>query len=58
MTVGKIIELVVGKAGVLNGFQGYGTAFGEAFGNADKVCNHRHPATTMIMLIVSASQGG
>lgn len=37
MTVGKIIELVVGKAGVLNGHQGYGTAFGEDFGNADKV---------------------
>lgn len=41
MTVGKIIELVVGKAGVLNGFQGYGTAFGEAFGNADKVPVYR-----------------
>mmetsp|Transcript_38743 Transcript_38743/g.50119 ORF Transcript_38743/g.50119 Transcript_38743/m.50119 type:complete len:1149 (-) Transcript_38743:193-3639(-) len=37
MTVGKIIELVVGKAGVLNGFQGYGTAFGEEFRNADRV---------------------
>uniref|UniRef100_A0A7S2DCI5 DNA-directed RNA polymerase subunit beta n=1 Tax=Octactis speculum TaxID=3111310 RepID=A0A7S2DCI5_9STRA len=37
MTVGKIIELVVGKAGVMNGHQGYATAFGEDFGNADKV---------------------
>lgn len=37
MTVGKIIELVVGKAGVLNGYQGYGTAFGEEVGNADCV---------------------
>jgi DNA-directed RNA polymerase III subunit RPC2 len=37
MTVGKIIELVVGKAGVLTGHQGYGTAFGEVYGNADRV---------------------
>ena len=37
MTVGKMIELVVGKAGVLRGRQGYGTAFGEAFGNADLI---------------------
>ena len=37
MTVGKLIELVAGKAGVLDGRQAYGTAFGEARGNADKV---------------------
>jgi len=37
MTVGKMIELVAGKAGVLHGHQAYGTAFGEEFGNADKV---------------------
>ena len=37
MTVGKMIELVAGKAGVFEGRQGYGTAFGEEFGNADKV---------------------
>lgn len=29
MTVGKIIELVAGKAGVFSGRQAYGTAFGE-----------------------------
>lgn len=29
MTVGKIIELVAGKAGVFVGRQAYGTAFGE-----------------------------
>jgi DNA-directed RNA polymerase III subunit RPC2 len=28
MTVGKMIELICGKAGVLDGWQGYGTAFG------------------------------
>ncbi|KAF0983447.1 hypothetical protein FDP41_010512 [Naegleria fowleri] len=28
MTVGKMIELICGKAGVLDGRQGYGTAFG------------------------------
>ncbi|KAG5186658.1 DNA-directed RNA polymerase III subunit RPC2 [Tribonema minus] len=37
MTVGKMIELIAGKAGVLHGHQAYGTAFGEEFGNADKV---------------------
>lgn len=37
MTVGKMIELVSGKAGVFEGRQGYGSAFGERFGNADKV---------------------
>eukprot|EP01038_Epipyxis_sp_PR26KG_P009030 gene9030-12176_t len=37
MTVGKMIELVSGKAGVLGGRQGYGSAFGEKYGNADKV---------------------
>jgi len=36
MTVGKIIELVAGKAGVLSGRQAYGTAFGEAHGSADR----------------------
>jgi len=39
MTVGKMIELVAGKAGVFRGQQAYGTAFGEQFGNADKVHN-------------------
>ena len=37
MTVGKMIELVAGKAGVFEGRQAYGSAFGEEFGNADKV---------------------
>ena len=37
MTVGKMIELVAGKAGVLNGQQAYGSAFGEQFGNANKL---------------------
>eukprot|EP00953_Heterococcus_sp_UTEX-ZZ885_P008801 5236-Heterococcus_DN1.PRE.1 len=37
MTVGKMIELVAGKAGVLHGHQVYGTAFGEEYGNADRV---------------------
>jgi DNA-directed RNA polymerase III subunit RPC2 len=37
MTVGKMIELVAGKAGVFEGRQGYGSAFGERFGNADRV---------------------
>ncbi|EQC35967.1 DNA-directed RNA polymerase III subunit RPC2 [Saprolegnia diclina VS20] len=37
MTVGKMIELVAGKAGVLSGRRAYGTAFGEDYGSADKV---------------------
>ncbi|KAJ1453264.1 hypothetical protein M885DRAFT_524653 [Pelagophyceae sp. CCMP2097] len=37
MTVGKIIELVVGKAGVFQGRQARCTAFGEPFGSADRV---------------------
>lgn len=36
MTVGKIIELVAGKAAVCVGRQAYGTAFGEAHGSADR----------------------
>ena len=37
MTVGKMIEIVAGKAGVLSGRQAYGSAFGEGTGNADKL---------------------
>merc|ERR1712054_702198 len=37
MTVGKLIEFIAGKAGVMEGRQAYGTAFGEEFGNADRV---------------------
>lgn len=32
-----MIELIAGKAGVMNGRQAYGSAFGEDFGNADRV---------------------
>lgn len=35
MTVGKLLELLVGKAGVYEGRQAYSTAFGEEFGSAD-----------------------
>jgi DNA-directed RNA polymerase III subunit RPC2 len=35
MTVGKLLELLVGKAGVYYGRQGYSSAFGEEFGSAD-----------------------
>lgn len=37
MTVGKMIELLSGKAGVLDGRFAYGTAFGEPYGSADTV---------------------
>jgi DNA-directed RNA polymerase III subunit RPC2 len=33
----QMIELVSGKAGVFKGRQGYGTAFGEQSGSADKL---------------------
>jgi DNA-directed RNA polymerase III subunit RPC2 len=35
MTVGKLLELLVGKAGVFEGRQGYSSAFGEEHGSAD-----------------------
>jgi len=35
MTVGKLLELLVGKAGLYEGRQGYSTAFGEEHGSAD-----------------------
>uniref|UniRef100_A0A7S4I9T1 DNA-directed RNA polymerase subunit beta n=1 Tax=Odontella aurita TaxID=265563 RepID=A0A7S4I9T1_9STRA len=35
MTVGKLIELLVGKCGVFEGRQALSTAFGEEFGSAD-----------------------
>jgi len=35
MTVGKLIELLVSKAGVFEGRQAYASAFGEEYGSAD-----------------------
>lgn len=35
MTVGKLIELLVGKAGIFEGRQAYASAFGEEFGSTD-----------------------
>eukprot|EP00957_Ditylum_brightwellii_P074525 5662238-Ditylum_brightwellii.AAC.1 len=35
MTVGKLIKLLVGKAGVYKGWQAYASAFGEEFGSKD-----------------------
>jgi DNA-directed RNA polymerase III subunit RPC2 len=37
MTIGKMIELLGGKAGVSCGQFHYGSAFGEPSGNADNV---------------------
>ena len=37
MTIGKMIELLGGKAGVLSGRFHYGSAFGEPSGHADTV---------------------
>mmetsp|Transcript_4278 Transcript_4278/g.8185 ORF Transcript_4278/g.8185 Transcript_4278/m.8185 type:complete len:1346 (+) Transcript_4278:111-4148(+) len=45
MTVGKLIELLVGKAGVYEGRQAYASAFGEEFGSTDT------PATASEALI-------
>lgn len=41
MTVGKMIELLGGKAGVMCGRFHYGSAFGEPSGHADKVSTIR-----------------
>lgn len=35
MTVGKLLELLVGKSGLFEGRQGYSSAFGEEHGSAD-----------------------
>jgi DNA-directed RNA polymerase III subunit RPC2 len=35
MTVGKLLELLVGKAGLMEGRQAYASAFGEELGSAD-----------------------
>ena len=35
MTVGKLLELLVGKTGVFEGRQAYSSAFGEEYGSAD-----------------------
>jgi|TARA_B110001469_G_scaffold56770_1_gene54583 DNA-directed RNA polymerase III subunit RPC2 len=37
MSIGKMIELIAGKAGVLEGKLKYGTAFGEHSGAANDV---------------------
>jgi DNA-directed RNA polymerase III subunit RPC2 len=42
MTIGKMIELLGGKAGVSCGRFHYGSAFGEPSGNADKVADIRY----------------
>lgn len=56
MTVGKMIELLGGKAGVSCGRFHYGSAFGEPSGHADKVDAIRyflynlHPITLSSMV--------
>jgi DNA-directed RNA polymerase III subunit RPC2 len=42
MTIGKMIELLGGKAGVSCGRFHYGSIFGEPSGNADKVEDIRY----------------
>jgi DNA-directed RNA polymerase III subunit RPC2 len=42
MTVGKMIELLGGKAGVMSGRFHYGSAFGEPSGHADTVSAIRY----------------
>jgi len=42
MTIGKMIELLGGKAGVSCGRFHYGSAFGEPSGNADNVADIRY----------------
>jgi DNA-directed RNA polymerase III subunit RPC2 len=45
MTIGKLLELVVGKAALFEGRQGYSTAFGEEHGSAD---THESASETLI----------
>ena len=46
MTIGKMIELIGGKAGLSCGRFHYGSAFGEPSGNADKVEDIRYNSLT------------
>lgn len=48
MTIGKMIELIGGKAGVSCGRFHYGSAFGEPSGNADKVEDIRYTSVLII----------
>ena len=50
MTIGKMIELLGGKAGVSCGQFHYGSAFGEPSGNSDKVEDIRY-SSIMVMLV-------
>jgi len=55
MTIGKMIELIGGKAGLSCGRFHYGSAFGEPSGNADKVEDIRYTSvslTPQVRLIV------
>jgi len=55
MTIGKMIELIGGKAGLSSGRFHYGSAFGEPSGNADKVQDIRYTSvslTPQVRLIV------
>jgi DNA-directed RNA polymerase III subunit RPC2 len=56
MTVGKMIELLGGKAGVSCGRFHYGSAFGEPSGHADRVEAIRHFLSLMFLLLVYVSQ--
>jgi DNA-directed RNA polymerase III subunit RPC2 len=47
MTIGKMIELIGGKAGVSCGRFHYGSAFGEPSGNADKVEDIRYTSVLL-----------
>ena len=59
MTIGKMIELIGGKAGLSCGRFHYGSAFGEPSGNADKVEDIRYtsvsltPQVCLIVLILT-----
>jgi DNA-directed RNA polymerase III subunit RPC2 len=47
MTIGKMIELIGGKAGLSCGRFHYGSAFGEPSGNADKVEDIRYTSVSL-----------
>ena len=47
MTIGKMIELIGGKAGLSCGRFHYGSAFGEPSGNADKVQDIRYTSVSL-----------
>lgn len=56
MTVGKLIEFVAGKAGVMEGRQAYGTAFGGECVCSLSSCLLNHVCYTMLTMLYTTQR--